>query len=473
MYLVKKFSKNPIVIETFTNFKKKSEMMKSNILFLLIDSFRADKCCGDSKTSVTPHMDSLIENGMYFEQTIGSVDGTTLSLNSIFTSLYPYRSEIRIKKLYSRDSNFIHILNNFGYHVYGVMPDLTSFSSLANYCENKDSTYNAGPPSEHLWDGLGQRIIDILQNKKMKEPWIFFIHLFDLHWPLVVPKEYDNESYGESKYERVVSAIDFWIGKILEKIDLKDTLVVLTADHGALIPVSDKGITDFEPDLTLGLKLGKSLMPKFTHPTGSKFFIFLRTIVREMRLAKANRKLTPCQKRSRLPYFTRSLYDESIRVPLIFVGNGINHKIISQQVSTIDIFPTVAEIVGLQIRKESIQGRSLVPLFQGKKFDELPVYIQSMPYETISSEDVIGLRTFEYKYFRDAYDATKKVNLYNLKNDPQENNNIAQNHPEIVKEMERILTEIIKYAPVEHEQEEISDEETKKIQQELKKLGYM
>ena len=37
------------------------DLIKPNILFLLVDSFRADKCYGKEKTSVTPNLDSLIE----------------------------------------------------------------------------------------------------------------------------------------------------------------------------------------------------------------------------------------------------------------------------------------------------------------------------------------------------------------------------------------------------------------------------
>ena len=47
--------------------------LKPNILFLLIDGLRADKCHGNKKTSVTPCIDSLIENSVYFNQAICSV----------------------------------------------------------------------------------------------------------------------------------------------------------------------------------------------------------------------------------------------------------------------------------------------------------------------------------------------------------------------------------------------------------------
>ena len=40
--------------------------MHQNIIFLLVDGFRADQCFGKDKTSVTPNIDSLIQKGMYF-----------------------------------------------------------------------------------------------------------------------------------------------------------------------------------------------------------------------------------------------------------------------------------------------------------------------------------------------------------------------------------------------------------------------
>ena len=59
--------------------------MKPNILFIVIDSLRADKCHGEKKTSVTPNIDSLIENGTYFSQNITAAPSTIPSISSIFT----------------------------------------------------------------------------------------------------------------------------------------------------------------------------------------------------------------------------------------------------------------------------------------------------------------------------------------------------------------------------------------------------
>ena len=45
---------------------------KPNILFLLVDSLRSDKCYGQKKTSITPNLDNLIKKGVCFTQTVSS-----------------------------------------------------------------------------------------------------------------------------------------------------------------------------------------------------------------------------------------------------------------------------------------------------------------------------------------------------------------------------------------------------------------
>ena len=66
-------------------------------------------------------------------------------------------------------------------------------------------------------------------------------------------RKFDKKEYGNDKYDRIVSSIDYWLKQFLENIDLKNTFLVITADHGCVIPFDGKDITDFEPDLNLGL----------------------------------------------------------------------------------------------------------------------------------------------------------------------------------------------------------------------------
>ena len=85
---------------------------------------------------------------------------------------------------------------------------------------------------------------------------------------------------------------------------------------------------------------------------------------------------------------------------------------------------------------------------------------------------MVGIRTSRYKYFRSAHNANEAIHLYDLKNDPYENNNVAQTHKNLVTQFEKKMLELEKNNLSEYE-EKISDKETERISNELKRLGYM
>jgi arylsulfatase A-like enzyme len=172
------------------------------------------------------------------------------------------------------------------------------------------------------------------------------------------------------------------------------------------------------------------------------------------------------------------LFEDLIRVPLIFHGfNIIQPKIISQQVRQVDIFPTILDILGIK-NTEKVDGQSLIPLINGEELEELPASIESPPELKKKTEKVIGIRTSKFKYLRDLSNENKILELYDLENDPNEEKNIAEDNLEIISQLEEKLAEIRQNIPVEKlykkntENEEFSEEETRAIEEELKKLGY-
>ncbi|RZD39333.1 MAG: hypothetical protein CXT78_13945, partial [Thaumarchaeota archaeon] len=168
----------------------------------------------------------------------------------------------------------------------------------------------------------------------------------------------------------------------------------------------------------------------------------------------------------------RVLYDELIRVPLLFLGKDVpSGKIFTQQVSTRDIFPTITEILQLD---ENIKtdGRSLYSVIKGTgENEEEPLFIQSsFPMEKENGY-LVGIRTSEYKYNRSIDNPTKNVFLYDLQKDPKEEENIANQQQNMVDKYEKILKKYLnqmKSQNIEHK----TDEE-KIIEDELKKLGYI
>ena len=453
--------------------------MKQNIFFLNLDSIRSDKFTGKTKTAITPNLDKLLKNGTYFSQCVSSGDRTVISLNSLFNAQFPFRIGTRAETLIFKNNNCFEILKKSGYKIYGFVPNFFAFTKFLNFCENENAGFRHirqrnKVDLEGILNGLGEKMIELLDSNKMKEPWFFYTHAEDLHFPHAVPKEFDSEKFGESPYERILSALDQWIGNILEKIDTTNTLIIISGDHGHLIPFENKGTRDFEPEFKTGLNVSKKLMPHSTHKIGAKMIVGLRNKIRDSRLKKANEGLTPYQKRSRLPHTTLSLYEEIMHVPLLFVGiNTPKNKIIHDLVRSLDIFPTVFDMLSIDTSTfKDKDGRSLIPMLEDKKLSELPGYFHTNPHKKITLNDKVGIRTSKYKYFRYARESSQKINLYDLSKDPQENNNIASENPAIVKEMEAILEGLTKNATID-EPEKLTKKQEKIVEKQLKEMGYI
>ena len=452
-------------------------MMKPNILFILIDSLRSDKCHGDKKTSITPNMDKLIKKGVYFEQTISSAPATAVAMSSIFTGLYPFKTGMGTEgyhKLNSKIMNYIKILKENNYRTYATAPDIASDFGLVCDFENVDTSYNN---YFSLFAGLGDQIIDKISSNLFNSPWFFYLHIFDLHTPVVVPKNFDKKEFGNNKYERMISAIDSWLGNLLQTIDEKNTIIILTADHGEYIPFIEKNNKEYnlEPSLT-EQKLWEfgNKIPSNLYPIKRKLGVILRGARNKIKSSKIDiLKLSTYEKRvlleSRMGQGHR-LYDDLIRVPLIFSGNDLfSSKIISQQVRQVDIFPTILDLIGIK-NIPDVDGQSLVPLINGEKLEELPACIESPPELNKTSEKVIGIRTSKYKYLRDLFHQNIVLELYNLENDPLEEINIAKDNPILISQFEEQLIKLRQNMLVDND--ETTDEEMKIIEEKLKKLGY-
>ena len=456
-----------------------TEISKPNILFILVDSLRADKVFGKNKTSKIPNIESLIKNGVYFEQTICSTPATGVSLSSIFTGLYPFKIGMgseKHQKFNPKIRSYIQILKENDYNTYATSPEITNDLGVICDFENPDKSYNN---YFSLFAGLGNQIIQKISASYLKKPWFFYVHIFDLHKPVVVPKKFDNDKFGTSQYERMLSATDFWIGKILEKINLSNTLVIFTADHGEYIPLIKHGdkIINLEPSITeKNLWKWGNKVPQNLWPIKRKLGGLIRTTRNQIKNTKlADSSFSEYEKR--ILFHERmnnehDLYEDLIRVPLTFSGYGItSNSIISRQTHHIDIFPTILDIIGIESKKQ-VDGRSLLPIINGKKLPDSYVYIESSPGTGKGKGKVIGIRSSNFKYFRDLNNTGKVLHLYDLKKDPLEENNIANKSKPLLKSLEEKLLKI-RSGSYEKYEDKISEKELERIEKKLKKLGYV
>jgi arylsulfatase A-like enzyme len=453
-------------------------MAKTNIIFLIIDSFRSDKFFDDTKNVKNPTFHNLINSGSYFSNTISSADGTILSWSSIFTGKFPFKTGIRSSKfnrLSPETNTFFDVLEKVGYHFYSYLPKVSETVGLFPKFENNDSNYDF---YMGLTNGLGQTVLDLL-NKKISEPWFLFIHSMDLHPPVNIDKKFDNDEYGKNYYERKISEIDPWLDKISQSIDFSNTLLIITSDHGSYIKSVMRNGKQIDTSVNANSEIRTSKIskkiPKFLHPLKDKLF-FAREKMNADKISKTikNYELEPHEMRalkSGRADKDHFLFDDKIKVPLLFVGKNIpTGKKISQQVRTVDIFPTIFEALGIKFN-DNIDGSSLINLMNDIDEDEKIAYFESTPLVLIDSNDVIGIRTSKYKYFRDKNNPQNRIHLYDLENDPLENLNLASSKINEINNLENILSNILKDS--ENDSNNENELNSKKIEDELRKLGYV
>ena len=450
---------------------------KPNILLIVVDSLRSDKCFGMKKTSITPIIDKLIENGTYFEQTISSAASTILAVSSLLTGIYPFKLGLggtNYKKYPSDTNNLARVLNEFGYTTYATAPEIASDFGLVCDFKNPDTTYDN---YYSLFTGLGDEIINKFKNNIIESPWFFYIHLFDLHTPVIVPPSFDDDKFGTSQYEKMVSAIDNWLSKLFEYVDKENTIIILTSDHGEYIPVveTNDGLISLESSVTDKTlwKLGNKV-PKNLYPLKRKMGSIIRKSREKIKSTNFDQnKLSTYEKRilfsSRMST-GHKLYDDLLKVPLIFSGPKVpKNNLIKNLVRQIDIFPTILEILNLSI-KDPIDGKSLLSLINGKPHNDSFAFIESPPSIKDSSEKYIGIRNSNYKYIRNLNNDKIIPELYDLKNDPLEEKNISSEQPELIKNMEKSLKIMQNYDATAHD---FDENEKQKVENTLKKLGYI
>ena len=140
--------------------------MKPNILFIVIDSLRADKCHGEKKTSVTPNIDSLIENGTYFSQTITHGQSTIPCMSSILTGLYPFESMSQNEDIFVINPNS---KASFALYIFPVSIISFAFCKPISLGNNHElSSSGVSPSFENLIENFASVDAKLKSNQKVQ-----------------------------------------------------------------------------------------------------------------------------------------------------------------------------------------------------------------------------------------------------------------------------------------------------------------
>ncbi len=125
----------------------------------------------------------------------------------------------------------------------------------------------------------------------------------------------------------------------------------------------------------------------------------------------------------------QNMYDHSVRVPFIINGPGVaKSETNGTSIYLQDVMPTTLELAGVE-KPDHVEFNSLMPLVKGK---------QVTPYDAIYGAYLQSQRMVtmgDYKLI--LYPKITKIRLYNLKDDPQETKDLAENpeHKETIKKL--------------------------------------
>lgn len=127
-----------------------------------------------------------------------------------------------------------------------------------------------------------------------------------------------------------------------------------------------------------------------------------------------------------------TLFEKALKSPLIIKAPAVKNqkKEIDKIVSSTDIYPTLMDLCRVEMPHKT-PGRSMAGLIQGSgKWQEA-----SYGY----FNDGITVRVPRYRYTKYYRDEQPVIELYDHKKDPDENRNVASDHPDVIKKLDKIL----------------------------------
>ena len=405
------------------------DVSELNILFITLDTTRADHlgCYGYDKVE-TPNIDRLAETGILFKNAICQAPLTLPSHSSIFTGTYPFYHGVRDNGGFYLEPDKITLAEVLKAHGMATSAFVGAFVL--------DSRWGLDQGIDHYYDNFDfskyKRIsLDSVQREggevreaffewfeeNHKKKFFSWIHLYDPHTPYEPPEPY-NTRYSTRPwglYDGEIAYVDEVIGKVLDKLSERDilekTLIVIVGDHGE--------------------SLGQ-------HQESSHGFF---------------------------------IYDATVSVPLIIQipSPELRGKVIESQVETIDIMPTLLQILDLSIPQE-VQGKSLIPFILGKNLgQERLAYSESYyPRYHYGWSELKSLRSSQYKYI-----LAPRPELYDVINDPKERKNIYDQNLSLGKEFEEKLKNLQKELSTKGIEEKGPQKLDEESREKLMALGYV
>lgn len=362
-----------------------------NLLLITLDTTRADRLgCYGYEQALTPALDALSKGGVLFERAYTAVPHTLASHATMFTGLTPREHGIHDNgtgRLSGKIPVLADILRSRGYDTgafVGAFVLDARFGLNRGFQEYDDDTFSSEYSIERLHRRRsGQAVVDQALKwlgLRGTQPFFCWVHLFDPHGPYAARADLFGAQFENRPYDAGIAVADQQIERVLDYLRRHGL-----AEQTLVVVAGDHGEG-----------LGEHFEVEHGH----------------------------------------LLYNSTLHVPLIFSWPGHNkpgHRV-QAPVSLVDLYPTLLDCLecagGDSARsfKAALAGRDLVPRVCWAETD--------FPFTVHRCAALRSLTTESWKYIR-----SPRPELYDLKQDPAEEHNLATTDLEQLKRMENLLTQ--------------------------------
>ncbi len=346
---------------------------KLNLLLITIDTLRTDRLsCYSPEHVRTPNIDSLASKSVIFTRAFAHTSTTLPSHTNILLGTTPLYHGVHDNLNFKVGDEYLTLaehLKQDGYStgaVVGAFP-LDSRFGLDQGFDTYDGDFGLTDSGRVV---AAERPAEIVVDRalgwlnKRRSPWFLWVHCYDPHDPYEPPEPFETK-YKTNLYDGEVAYVDYAMERLFQYLEennlFENTVVIFTGDHGE--------------------SLGEH--GEMTHG-----------------------------------YFA---YNSTIWIPLFVFIPGMKPGTSQQNVSHIDIFPTICD--ALKVEKPSfLQGISLIPVMEGKKPETRTLYFESLlPYYDLGWAPVRGIIQKKHKFID-----SPLPELYDLEKDFDETENMAQ-----------------------------------------------
>lgn len=358
-----------------------------NVLFITIDSLRADMPWNGYPRAIAPNLAALAEKCTTYTNAYSVSSYTAKSVAAFLSGQYPstlYRSGFFFANYATANEFMAERLHDGGIATmawFGHMYFSRSKGLEQGFDEWRTTpgiTFDPETDNHVTSDKMTALGIELLGKPELKTKQFFaWAHYMDPHDQYNRHEEAPNfGNKARDRYDQEVFYTDLWVKKLLDFVDqqpfAKDTYLVFSADHGEAF--------------------GEHGMYKHAF----------------------------------------ELWEVLTRVPLMVCGPGIKTQRITERRSHIDLVPTFLELLGQKPAPELL-GKSLVPELTGQAApaNREPIYTELT--EDSHNPPRRAIIRGDYKLIWSG--PSDKFQLFNLKNDPGEEKELAKSEPDQLKEM--------------------------------------